>query len=159
MMNLHIPLLFHMILAGLLLLGAGRFICRRGKGMITTEWIRGLMDKHELWRFYKTPEWIQLKTQVLMDNHYECRICRSKGIVTRYDEGEDGTRRRLSTVHHVKEVRKHPELALERYYYDRAGNRHENLIPVCKACHNALHNRTFDGRARAGKKFTTPERW
>lgn len=126
--------------------------------MITPDWIRGLIAKGELWRFYKTPEWIRLKAQVLMDNHYECRICRDKGLVTRYDLGEDGKRRRLSTVHHINEVRQHPELALERYYTDSSGQRRENLIPVCKQCHNALHNRTFQGKVNKGK-FTTPERW
>ena len=127
--------------------------------MVTTEWIKSLMDKGELWRFYKTPEWIQLKNKVLMDNHFECRICKGKGLITRYDISEDGTRRRLSTVHHVNEVRQHPELALERYYYDSHGERHDNLIPICKSCHNAVHNRTFSGSVSKRKAFTTPERW
>ena len=127
--------------------------------MVTTDWIRSLIDKNELWRFYKTPEWIHLKQQVLMDGHFECRICKQKGIITRYEEGPDGKRRRLSTVHHVKEVRKHPELALERYYYDQSGQRHDNLIPICKACHNEQHNRSFDGSVRKKNKFSTPERW
>lgn len=127
--------------------------------MVTTDWVRGLISKGELWRFYKTPEWQRLKAQVLMDNHYECRICKEQGKVTRYETGSDGKRRRLSTVHHIKEVRKHPELALERYYIDLQGTRRENLIPVCKACHNALHNRAFDGSTRKGKHFTNAERW
>ena len=126
---------------------------------MTTDQIRELIDKGDLWKFYKSPEWIRLKTQVLMDNHYECRICKRNGTVTRYEQGNDGKRRRITTVHHVKEVRKHPELALERYYYDQSGTRHENLIPICKACHNRIHNRTFDGSVRKEKKFTTPERW
>ena len=125
----------------------------------TTDWINSLIARDELWRFYKTPEWMRLKTQVLMSGHYECRICKQKGIIRRYERGPDGKMRKISTVHHVKEVRKHPELALERYYFDQSGQRHDNLIPVCKACHNEIHNRSFSGSVRKGKKFVTPERW
>lgn len=125
----------------------------------TCEWVRGLIKKDELWKFYKGKAWLKLKAEVLEDNHYECRICKEKGRITRYETGKDGERRLLSTVHHVNEVRSNPELALSRYYLDRWGLQRENLIPICKACHNAVHNRTFTGKERKGEVFTTPERW
>lgn len=114
-----------------------------------------LIKENKLWKFYKCPEWIRLKTQVLQDQHYECQICKSRGIVTRYDETEDGRRKLIQTVHHVNEVRKHPELALSRYYFVD-GVRHDNLIAVCKKCHNEIHDR-FGGNKTSG--FVNTERW
>ena len=107
-----------------------------------------LIKKKALWKFYKTPEWIALKEQVLRDNHYECTICKSRGKITRYDMKKDGSRKLIQTVHHVKYVKDHPELALTR----------SNLIPVCKACHNKIHEAERNGNNKK-KGFITPERW
>lgn len=129
--------------------------------MITNvaKYIEDLIEKDELWRFYKTPEWKKLKQQVLIDNHYECRICRNRGVITRYDEGQDGSRTLLSTVHHINEVRKRPDLALTRYYTDHEGVSRENLIPICKNCHNDIHHRTFHGAWKKKAGFANDERW
>ena len=122
--------------------------------MLSTEaWIRELIQKNELWRFYKSKEWIQLKNQILKENHYECAECRKHGVITRYDDG-----RLLSTVHHVCHVRDHPELALSRYYKDYETGRMElNLIPVCKACHNKLHPEKI--KKSDQNRFMNEERW
>lgn len=56
----------------------------------TCEWVRGLIKKDELWKFYKGKAWLKLKAEVLEDNHYECRICKEKGRITRYETGKDG---------------------------------------------------------------------
>ena len=125
----------------------------------TAAYIKSLIAQGKLWKFYKGKAWITLKQQVLEENHFECRICKQNGIITRYDESPDGKRRLLSTVHHVNEVREHPDLALSRFYFDSSGERHDNLIPVCKACHNALHNRTFQGSKYQAEHFTNAERW
>lgn len=127
--------------------------------MVTTDWIRGLIEAGELWKFYKTKEWRRLKESVLKAAHYECAECRSRGIITRYDTGEDGTRRRLSTVHHVMHVRDHPELAMSRTYRGPDGKIHANLIPVCKSCHNRLHPEKREKRKTEIEKFTNAERW
>ena len=124
---------------------------------ITVEWIKELIEKDELWRFYKHPEWIKLKNEVLKDNHYECEICRRKGVITRYDVKPDGTKRKLSTVHHVNHVRQHPELALRRWYRDPVtGEERANLIPICKACHNLEHPEKIQ---RSEEHFFNEERW
>jgi len=125
----------------------------------TAAYIKSLIAQGKLWKFYKGKKWIALKRQILEENHFECRICKQKGIITRYDEGKDGKRRILSTVHHVNEVRERPELALSRFYIDASGSRCENLIPVCKACHNALHDRTFSGAKYQAEHFVNKERW
>ena len=126
--------------------------------MVTESWIRELIERDELWRFYKTREWRRLKGAVLRESHYECAECRRLGKITRYDVGEDGQKRILSTVHHVMHVRDHPELALSRQYPGGDGRMHANLLPVCKACHNKLHP---EKRRNGGKPegFMNEERW
>lgn len=123
---------------------------------ITVEWIRELIEKDEIWRFYKHPEWIALKEQILKENHYECRICKNSGIITRYDTDKDGNKVLLSTVHHVQWLKKYPELALSRTY-EWNGKEYPNLIPVCKACHNKCHKEK--GFKNKNKRFWTEERW
>ena len=100
-----------------------------------------------------------LKTSVLAAGHYECKICRQQGKITRYDIDEQGRKHLLSTVHHVNHVRSHPELAMSRTYRDPTTNEvKDNLIPVCKACHNKLHP---EKRKNNSKKncYTNVERW
>lgn len=127
--------------------------------MITESNIREWMKRDELWRFYKSKEWITLKTQILKAHHYECTECRKRGIITRHDIDEQGRKRLLSTVHHVCHVRDHPELALSRWYKDyETGETKENLIPVCKACHNKLHPEKQKQRKRS-EGFINEERW
>ncbi len=121
------------------------------------KWIEELIEKDELWRFYKSPQWIKLKKEVLKANHYECAECRKKGIVTRYDVDADGNRTLLSTVHHVQFVRNHPELALSRTYTYK-GKTYQNLIPVCKACHNKLHPEKHR-KHNSELHFSNKERW
>ncbi|MCQ2499734.1 MAG: HNH endonuclease [Lachnospiraceae bacterium] len=123
------------------------------------QWIEELIAKKELWRFYKSKEWTELKEKILEENHYECEICRSNGIITRYDIDAEGNKRLLSTVHHVQFVRKHPALALSRTYTYK-GKEYKNLIPVCKACHNKLHPEKRKKRASDnGERFVNEERW
>lgn len=120
----------------------------------TEEWIRSLIQKDELWRFYKSKEWIALKNKILKENHYECAECRKHGVITRHDDGG----RLLSTVHHVCHVRNHPELALSEWYKDYStGKLERNLIPVCKACHNKLHPEKI--KRVNQDKFVNDERW
>lgn len=124
--------------------------------MITKEYIEQLIRKNELWRFYKSREWIDLKERILQENHHECYECKKRGIITRYDVAEDGSKKLISTVHHVQFVRSHPELALSEYYYYQ-GERKRNLIPVCKACHNKLHPEKR--KRQQSSAFINEERW
>lgn len=110
-------------------------------------YINELIDKNELWRFYKSKEWMQLKEEVLQEHHYECYICRQQGKITKAD-----------TVHHNQFVRNHPRLALSKYYtYE--GKEYMNLIPVCKACHNKCHPEKLKSRNKKKDTFTNKERW
>lgn len=112
--------------------------------MITTERIRQLIAEDKLYLFYTGAEWRHLRMEVLEDDKHECQICKSKG---RYTPAE--------IVHHVKHVRKFPELALCKYYTDAVGVKRRQLISVCHNCHEQLHGH----RQKEKSKLLTEERW
>ncbi len=113
------------------------------------EWIRQLIRGNKLYVFYKSNEWLELRSEVLRENHYECQHCLRHGKYTR-----------AVMVHHVNEVRKRPDMALCKTYRDREGQEQKNLVPLCFACHEAEHDRFEKVRAEQGKeKFSNIERW
>ena len=138
-------------------LSADELLLRKERMKDVKAFIEKLIRDNELWRFYKTKEWITLREKILKENNYECAECKKRGRITRYDVKPDGTKVLISTVHHVQFVRKHPELALSRYYFYK-GKRYDNLIPVCKACHNRLHPEKNKNN-RNPDKFFNEERW
>lgn len=119
-------------------------------------WIKKLIQDGELWRFYKSKEWLVIKVEVLKEFHNECAICKSKGKITRYDVDKDGKKKLISTVHHNQFVRIHPELATCKYYYYE-GKKYRNLIPVCKCCHNQLHPEK--NKSKRKESFVNKELW
>ena len=56
-------------------------------------------------------------------------------------QGEDRKIRRAEEVHHIVELKEHPELGLE----------DDNLISLCVKCHNLRHGRTPRRSLRAKK--------
>lgn len=123
-------------------------------------WIEELIRQGQLWKFYKSKEWLELKEKILEENHYECAECRKAGKITRYDVDDDGNKKLISTVHHIQFVRTHPALALSRTYQYN-GKTYQNLVPVCKACHNRLHpeKRRRRTKEKNEEHFTNVERW
>lgn len=109
-------------------------------------WIRQLIADNRLILFYKTKDWIELKDEVMEENHFECQECLKHGKYTRAD-----------CVHHVNEVRKRPDLALSKYYTDSEGKKQKNLVPLCNKCHNIIHDKL--GNWQRKDKFTNEERW
>lgn len=116
-------------------------------------WINELIEEDKLYKFYKSKYWKGnketegLKNEVLREQKRECQmcLCKSPKVVTIAD-----------TVHHVQFVRRHPELALSKYYMYK-GMQHRNLIAVCKECHNKLHPEK--NKRHYEEKFTNEERW
>lgn len=92
--------------------------------------INELIEKDKVYLFYHSKEWLNLKKEVLRDQHYECQECLKKGILTK-----------SNTVHHVNFVRNRPDLALSKTYIDDKGIVRKQLIVVCEECHNKLHKR------------------
>ncbi len=100
-------------------------------------YIISLIKANKLYKFYHSTAWESLRDEVLKEQHYECQLCKARGIYTRAD-----------TVHHINYVRIAPHLALSRY--DEQGR--QNLIAVCATCHNEIHKTKHKG-------FTNEERW
>lgn len=109
-------------------------------------WIQTLVDENKLYKFYKTFEWLSLRSEVMADHHNECEMCEERGRYSRAD-----------TVHHEFVVKKHPEMALTRWIEEPDGTRREVLHPLCNRCHNDIHGRTWKGSKP--KPPINEERW
>lgn len=94
------------------------------------KWIQILISKNRIIEFYKSTIWKRMRERALEEQNYECQRCKVKGMYTRAD-----------TVHHKKEVRKYPVLALTL----------SNLEAICKECHYEEHHKE--------KSKPTDEKW
>ena len=92
-------------------------------------WIRQLIKDGNIYQFYKSNEWLDLRDDVMRDAHYECQHCLLHGKYTRAE-----------MVHHVNEVRKRPDLALTREFIDPiTKEKIINLVALCNSCHEKEH--------------------
>ncbi len=103
---------------------------------MSTEELIQLINSNNLMKFYNCKEWRSLSKETMIKNNNECQTCKSKG---KYKKAEN--------VHHIKEVKEHPELALEP----------DNLMCLCIPCHNEVHDR-YDNKKK-DKPFVNEERW
>jgi len=111
--------------------------------------IRELIEDDNLVKFYKSREWRELRQEVLAEHHYECQECLKRGRYTT-----------ATMVHHVQEVRKRPDLALSKTYTDSKGNEQRQLVPLCIACHELIHDKFGDyNKEHNRERFTNEERW
>ncbi|MFL0196992.1 HNH endonuclease [Clostridium sp. WILCCON 0269] len=99
-------------------------------------WINSLIINNNMHGFYISTEWKHLRIDILKEQNDECQICKSKGLVNE-----------AVTVHHIKHLKKYPQLALTK----------SNLIAVCKQCHNDLHPEKRKGNKK--EKFINEEKW
>lgn len=96
--------------------------------------------------FYTSKEWRKLRNKVLIDDKWECQICKTKGVYTRANH-----------VHHIFHREKYPEYALSKYVTMPDGKVVRNLISVCKNCHETV---CHPERLRHNKKIPlNEERW
>ena len=119
---------------------------------MTTEEIIKAIRENKAYKIYKDKNYKKLRARVLKDLHNECQRCKANGKVTR-----------AVLVHHVREVKKYPELAYKEFFIDEDGNEKRNLLPLCKQCHEEVHGR-YGYRPNQIKKNqkkepVTPERW
>lgn len=106
--------------------------------MLTQErltWLKDLIRQDKVVKFYQWSEWRKLRQQALKRDNYECQTCK-----------RDGKYAKAQNVHHLKEVKQHPELALTL----------SNLECICITCHNKEHERLEKTRQ---VRFTNKERW
>jgi 5-methylcytosine-specific restriction enzyme A len=100
-----------------------------------------LIQSDNLITFYMSKDWKALRKEALIRDNNECQLCKAKG---KY--------RKADCVHHMKEVKPHPELALTL----------DNLQCLCNSCHNEVHGRDniWELNKPKGKpKFVNEERW
>ena len=117
-------------------------------------WINDLIEIDRLDKFYHSKHFKHIKNDVLKEQHYECQMCKDKGKLTIVKPKElSKSNKRSGVVHHVKEVRTHPHLALSKYYIDDHGRKQRQLIVLCDSCHEIVHDRF------AKKEPINEERW
>ncbi|MEH7490843.1 HNH endonuclease [Neobacillus niacini] len=98
-----------------------------------------LIQSDNLMKFYKGKDWMSLRLVALRRDNQECQNCKSRG---KY--------RKADCVHHMKEVKDHPELALSL----------DNLQSLCNSCHNEIHGRESIWELnKKAPEFINEERW
>lgn len=90
----------------------------------------------QLIKFYKSREWQDRRQVALRRDRWECTRHRARG---KYAPAQ--------CVHHIKEVKPFPHLALTL----------DNLTSLCNVCHNEVHDRV--GSQPKVKPFINEERW
>jgi len=96
------------------------------------QWIRILYLHNNIKAFYMNVVWRTVRAEILREQNNECQMCKSEGLV------EEAT-----MVHHIKELKYHPELAVDK----------DNLKALCKECHYQIHHTI------KYKKQINVERW
>lgn len=110
------------------------------------------MTEKEVKKIYNSKNWKIKRVIILKRDHFECQDCikRLKDAAVNGTQlrGEDRQIRKATEVHHIKELREYPELALA----------DDNLISLCSQCHNARHGRYIKRFAKK-KEPLTEEKW
>lgn len=107
-------------------------------------WLLQLIREDRLVKFYQSPPWRKLRQKAMKRDNYECQMCKQQG---RYH--------RVENVHHIKEVKDRPDLALDI----------NNLMCLCIDHHNEVHERYMTIAEKKQKKldsfqnFDPTERW
>ena len=110
------------------------------------------MTEKEVKAFYNSSAWKHKRLEILDRDRYERQDCRKRLIEAAETgkrlSGDDREMRRAEEVHHIKELREYPELALD----------DDNLVSLCTKCHNMRHGRIIK-RFEKRKKRLTEEKW
>lgn len=111
------------------------------------------MTDKEAKKFYNSSSWKEKRIKILIRDHYECQDCieRLRAAVKSGTQLsiKDRVIRRATEVHHIQELKEHPELALN----------DDNLISLCYLCHNTRHGRVRSFKRHRDNKCVTEERW
>ncbi|MGW8050195.1 HNH endonuclease [Enterococcus dispar] len=108
------------------------------------QWLVELIHEDRLKVFYDSAKWRHLRQRAMKRDHYECQMCKALG-----------RHHKVENVHHIKEVKDRPDLALTL----------DNLICLCIDHHNEVHERYMTIAEKKQKKlnsfknFDPTERW
>mgnify|MGYP000001299393 len=110
------------------------------------------MTDTEAKKFYDSKAWQAKRIEILKRDRFECQDCRTR-IQKAVAEGKwlpekEKKIARAEQVHHIQELKEHPELALD----------NDNLISLCVRCHNIRHGRV-PHKFKRKKKLVSRERW
>jgi 5-methylcytosine-specific restriction endonuclease McrA len=105
------------------------------------------MDDKEAKQFYSGKDWERKRIEILKRDHYECQDCIKRLREKENLRGYEHRIRRATEVHHIIELKERPELALE----------DNNLVSLCKQCHNERHGRYAHFKPAAPR--LTEEKW
>lgn len=110
------------------------------------------MTEKEVKAFYNSGQWKHKREDILERDHHECQDCRER-LKKAASKGMQlpGWQRKIwpaEQVHHIKELRDYPSLALD----------DDNLISLCTRCHNIRHGREPNKFVKK-KKRLTEEKW
>ena len=83
--------------------------------------------------FYKTAKWKNKREKILRRDEYLCQECRRYGRTTP-----------ATTVHHIYPLEQYPEWKWANW----------NMLSLCDACHNKMHNRETGELSELGKQWT-----
>lgn len=101
---------------------------------------------------YNSKEWKIKRLEILKRDNFECCYCRERLKKATEEKrrlyGDDAKIRKAEEVHHLKEMKKFPELWLA----------DDNLVSLCTQCHNIVHGR-YPKRFARKKKMVSEERW
>lgn len=112
--------------------------------MLSEKAIRKLIAEGNIHKFYADYYWRRLSQKIIAEQDGECQICKSRGRVTP-----------AVLVHHVLELKEHPELAYSRWQDQEHTKR--QLLALCQLCHEEQHPNRF-GQNRT-EHYTNIERW
>lgn len=112
------------------------------------KFIKKCISNNEMYKFYKSEDWINLRNKIMTEQHNECFECKKNGIYKKAD-----------IVHHIKHVRNYPNLALSRKFIDDDGILKDNLICLCHACHEREHKKLDTYRLKKNNNFENEEKW
>jgi 5-methylcytosine-specific restriction endonuclease McrA len=104
-------------------------------------WLVVLIREDKLKKFYDCAKWRKLRQRAIIRDNNECQMCKQQG---KYHN--------VNNVHHIKEVKHRPDLALDL----------DNLVCLCIDHHNEVHGRYVDDqnkKLKDFKNFDSTERW
>lgn len=90
--------------------------------MTVMQAIRSLAMTGDVDSFYNSRIWRSKSHAIMHRDKYECQSCKKRGKYTK-----------ARCVHHIKSVRKYPELAFADH----------SLVSLCIRCHNAEHGLVY----------------
>lgn len=104
---------------------------------MTLDKLNQLIRENKLILFYISKVWKRKRKEILIRDNYECQECKKENKLTLIQHTK-------LDIHHIKELKYYPELALD----------NNNLITICVYHHNIL-----DNRIKTKDKFINEERW